>query len=305
MSVREQPHIFDFGTIQGSDVIPPRLETVYYSLLINGEDISNYIKGCIGSFDFEELSSGISSLTLTFADPEYAIVDARILYEDMPIEFEAGLTNGVRFDPLLTFKGYLSIPRISFPAGGIPTVVFACVDESHKLNRLYRNRTWDNMTPSNIARRIFDKYGMAYSVDEGTIQTKTTKSTDTTAQEEQKNSIPQSGQTDIQFLLSLAEQMEGGGTWRVFVKDNAGYFKKPLSMTATSKITLEYKTGEANLFSFEPTIKREEIKTEIMQEDIDGQTQKPNKETANEPVTPQGNNKIIFDKTGNTWDVIK
>ena len=117
------------------------------------------------------------------------------------------------------------------------TLTVKCLDLGTTIKKVGDNKIWENVTSSDIAKTIADKYGLTLVVD------KTTKKWD---------NLPQGNRSDLGFLHYLAKREAGNYT--VFIRNENLYFVKR-AINVSSRRTFEYNNGDGVVTSFEPAIK--------------------------------------------------
>ena len=205
-----------------------------YKIYIGGKLLDNTRMKNIQEIVYEENCTGSDLLQIYINDPDMKFLSDNILVEKTSIRFEAIYISSLGVKSNLTFKGYVSIIDVDFADDGVPQLVLQCMDNTYKMDRKLKKRTWEKTKRSTVASKIFKEYGFKTKIDS------TSKKVD---------SISQSNETDIAFLTKLAEEED----YLVYVEGDTGYFvKKPTSYK--SQATLKYKEAPYDIISFSPRI---------------------------------------------------
>ena len=221
---------------------------MYYTLSISGVEIDSYRKSLIEDITIQENASGSDVLSITISDPDFTFLDDNIFVEEVPVSFIGGISSN---ESPIKFDGFISIIDVNFPQEGIPSLVIHCMDESHLMNRRKRKRSWKNVRDSDVAESIYKEYGFK-TVIEPTPKV--------------RKNLSQSSQTDIDFVLGLANKQKDY-PFITYVKNGTAYFiKKPV--VEQSETDLGYRTGNGYLMSFNPRINKESKMEETDGSDI-------------------------------------
>ena len=188
----------------------------------------------IQEINFEENSTGSDLLQIFIHDPDMKFMEDSILVERATIRFESIYIDSMGEKSTLIFKGYISLIDIDFGDDGVPQLALQCMDSTYLMDNKLKKRTWEKTTRSKVATQILKEYGFKTKVD---------------STSEVLDSLSQSNETDISFLMKLAEEED----YLVYVEENTGYFvKRP--KTAPSQATLTYKELPFDVVSFAPRI---------------------------------------------------
>ncbi len=237
--------------------------TVTWRFWVNNIEIVDTKKACIKSLDLDELCDGSDTLTVTIIDPNFEYIDDNIFVDEAKIIFEHGFETDVERQK---FSGYISAIDISFPEDGSPTLTITCLDNSHLMNRKKKNRSWDKVTRADVVKKIAREYGFSTKIEPNytfaTIDT-----------------ISQSGQTDIEFLESLASDEREPFLCKL-IGTTLHYRKKGLLSDPVA--TVGYKTYPFDVISFSPQINKETKQEEITSADINASDKSLESYTAND-----------------------
>lgn len=227
-----------------------KTDATYWNIYINGVNLLGTRRDCITSFSIDELCDGSDTLTVSISDPNFEFIEDNIFLEDASVRLELGLYESTYRK---VFNGYISAIDINFPNDGVPVITLTCLDNSHLMNTVKNEQTWENVTRADVVREIATKYGFAVDID-GDYQFST------------QESISQSKQTDIEFLESLAgDERE---PFMCKLADNTIIYKKK-GLLNTPVITLGYKTFPFDVVSFSPQINKETHKEKVSDGNVD------------------------------------
>lgn len=240
-----------------------KITTVTWRFWVNNIEIAGAKKACIKSFDFDELCDGSDTLTVTIIDPNFEYIEDNIFVDEAKVILEHGFETDVERQK---FSGYISAIDINFPEDGSPTLTITCLDNSHLMNRKKKNRSWDKVTRADVVKKIAREYGFSTKIESNytfaTIDT-----------------ISQSGQTDIEFLESLAGDEREPFLCKL-IGTTLHYRKKGLLSDPVA--TVGYKTYPFDVISFSPQINKETKQEEITSADINASDKSLESYTAND-----------------------
>ena len=240
----------------------------YWNVFINGKELDEARKECIDSIDIVEQCDGSDTCTLVVNDPDFHYIEDNIFIEEATVSVVMGWHGDTH---RVTFTGYISAIDINFPDSGYPVLSIFCLDNSHVMNRKKKKRSWDNVTSADVIKKIAQEYGFKCVIKPGY----TFKKEDT---------ISQSNVTDIDFCESLAGKERVPFMCKLIGK-TLYYVKKGVLKDPTS--TVYYKKFPYDVISFSPKINKETKQEEVTSTDINTDTKKVDKATANDDNTPR------------------
>lgn len=223
--------------------------SIFWKLVVNGKEIKDRKRACINSINFSELCDGSDACTLNITDPDFIFIEDNIFIEEAKIYCEFGFNEDTFRHK---FNGYISAIDITFPEDGSPTVTITCLDKSHLMNRTKKERSWDNVTRADVVRKIAKEYGFKTDIEPNYNFSV-------------EETISQSGNTDIEFLESLASQEREPFMCKLV--DNTLIYRKK-GLLKASKKTLGYKIAPFDVISFSPQITKETRQEEIKKSNI-------------------------------------
>ena len=235
---------------------------------INGKELDLGRKSCISSIEIDEECDGSDSCTISICDPEFKFIEDNIFVEEATVSVEMGWHGDTH---RVTFTGYISAIDINFPDSGFPVLSIFCLDNSHVMNRKKKKRSWDKVTNADVIKKIAQEYGFKCVIESGY----TFKKEDT---------ISQSNVTDIDFCESLASNERVPFMCKL-IGNTLYYVKKGILKDPTS--TVYYKKFPYDVISFSPKINKETKQEEVTSADINTNTKKVDKATANDDNTPR------------------
>lgn len=227
--------------------------SIVYDLWISGTKMGPEKKLCINSIEIKETVVGSDVATIQIADPEFLYIEDNIFIEDNKIKITMGWDNTTH---RVEFNGYISAIDIDFNSSGIPQLTVTCMDNTHKMNRVKKDATFQNCTSADAVKKIVQSYGFQCVVD-GTYPFV------------KQETITQSQQTDIDFITKLASQEVHPFTARLV--GNTFYYVKMGNIT-TPTMSLTYRQYPHEIISFSPQINKETKKTAISNSTVDTAT---------------------------------
>jgi len=194
----------------------------------NGKEISN-----IESFNYEDSDEKdayaefrINGLALN-SKGQHLMNDSE-LQKDTDLQFQFGFIGGF-VSPMHEITIHEN--HLDYSAGRC-IVVLRCLDKGNVIKRIRTNMQWRNVTASQIAQQIADKYGMSARIS---------------PTEKVYKSICQSGLSDYQLLQKLAHE---NGSINCYVSNNTLVFEK-INFSKKSKRLL---TVGDNVIRFSTTV---------------------------------------------------
>lgn len=261
----------------------------YWNVYINGKELDSARKECIESIDMIERCDGSDACTLIVNDPDFYYIEDNIFIEEATVSIEIGWHGDTH---RVTFDGFISALDINFPETGYPVLSIYCLDESHKMNRKKKKRSWDNVTNADVVKKIAQEYGFKCVIEPG-YSFKT------------EDTISQSDSTDIEFCESLASKEREPFMCKL-VGDTLYYVKKGILKESTS--TLYYRKFPYDVVSFSPQINKETKKVEVSSADINTNDKSVDSAVANNETTSRDvagepvKTRVYNEKTGK-WEV--
>lgn len=265
----------------------PRLKTSYksdavltpvYDVWISGKKLSLERKSCITDINIKDTDVGSDTATLTISDPDFLFIEDNIFLEDNKIQIKHGFADS---SFRRTFTGYISAIDISFPQSGIPELSVTCMDNTHRMNRKKRNKTFKNTTSANVVKKIVKSYGYRCVIDSSYKFTK-------------QDSISQSDQTDIEFIQKLAQDEVRPFTARLSGK--TFYYVRKGKFTSVPTMVVTYKKYPYEIISFSPQINKESKQIEVKSSKVSSKKKKISKSKA----SPKTKTKTTPNTSGGT-----
>lgn len=271
----------------------------YYTVHINGKELSKDRRECLASISLDDLDDGSNTCTIVVNDPEFLYIEDNIFIEEATVFVEFGWWGETHRE---TFFGFISAVDISFPDNGFPQLSIFCLDNSHIMNRKKKTRSWDNVRRADVVKKIAAEYGFKCVIQSGYSSPK-------------EDTISQSGVTDIEFLENLAGEERDLYKCKL-IGDTIYYVKKGILKSPSA--TVSYKKGTFDVINFTPKINKETRQEEVEKSDINTNNKGVDsaiasnnttaREVQGEPVqttsAPGGNNYKYNPKTGK-WEVSK
>ncbi|HEX4520561.1 MAG TPA: VgrG-related protein [Gaiellaceae bacterium] len=187
---------------------------------------------------------------LRFSDPGLEKIDQFPIQIGSDIEVLLSAIDGTSLTS--TFKGKVVSLEPEFASG--TTLGFRAYDGSHQLHQTKTAATYQNMTASDIARKVAGRAG----IDVGTVDSGGVA----------YDFIQQNNETDWEFLWKLASRID----FEVLVLDHKLYFRKAGPPAGTQDISLKW--GDT-LISFNPRISGVQQVDEVTVRARNGQQAQP------------------------------
>jgi hypothetical protein len=228
-------------------------ESAYFGFMwrmyVNGAELDDSRRFAIQSIEIEERCDGSDTMAVTVADPDFLFIEDNIFAEEATIKLYGRWSHSAKF---FEFDGYISLIDIDFQEDGAPLLVLTCMDKSHLMNRGKKKRSWAKKTSKDVVSAIAMEYGFKTDIEEGYAF----KTQDT---------ISQSGQTDIEFLESLADGESI--PWMCKLVGDTIIYRK-LGLLGEPKAELAYREHPYTIKSFSPRIDKEGVPQETSQSDV-------------------------------------
>ena len=244
--------------------------SIYYEIWIGGNLLSIDRKECIEKITIKETVDGSDSCTLQISDPKMVFINDDIYQENKRVRV---VMRWQGYSHKVTFEGYISAVDIDFGSDGIPTLVITCMDNTYRMNKEKKTKTYKNKTSAQVVESIVKKYGYKCVIQSGYNFTK-------------QETISQSDQTDIELIVSLANSEIYPFT--ACLVGNTFYYVKRGKLASTPIHEMTYREFPNDIISFKP-----QINTEVV-EVTSGSTNTSNKKSN------VSNAKIDGSKTNNT-----
>jgi hypothetical protein len=231
--------------------------SLHYQIWIDNLALSPFENSLVEEIMYEDTSTGSDLVSITIVDPDYAIIGNPKIMKSTPCR----VAGGYRTDYRTWIDGYISAVDVDFPETGSPTMVIHVMDKSYIMNRVERKKVYKNMSYNDIAKKLAQTYGLAFSGDSSGEGGK------------KHESVTQSFETDIQFLIGLASEIG----FLVYYDSSASklYFKNKDSFTKQDPShSIWYRKDPFDIISFRPRIIQADKPDEFTDGDVDNKTKK-------------------------------
>lgn len=221
----------------------------FWQLWVNNIEITERARACITGLEFDYLCDGSDQLSISITDPDFIFIEDNIFIVDASVVARYGFVDDTDREE---YVGFIAAIDISFPEDGSPTLTITCMDNSHVMNRVKKNRTWDNVSRADVVRIVAAEYGYSVNIEPN-------------YDFQVQDTISQSNQTDIEFLEGLAgDERE---PFMCKITDNTIiYTKKGLLQSPVTEVG--YKTGDFSVMSFGPQITKETRKESVTDSNV-------------------------------------
>lgn len=242
--------------------IKEKVLSCYWSVYINGKEVLLPVKNCIESIDIDEKSSGSDTCTLSIRDKDLTFINEDIFAKQSKVKVVIGWNEDTYRS---TFSGYISAIDVDFGEDGIPKLSIFCLDKTHLMNTKKKRRSWDNVSRADVIEKIAKEYGFNFKKESG-------------YKFKVEENIAQSGQTDIEFIESLAKKERDPFLCKL-VGDTFYYVKK--KVTKKEKDSFVYRQFPYDIVSFKPRVNKETVREEVGKGDIRSVDKKVDSAVAN------------------------
>ena len=217
------------------------LRSIHYDVYIGGKLLGLDRKECIEKISIVETVDGSDSCVIQIADPDMVYINDNLYEENKRVKvvmYWHGYTHKV------TFEGYITAIDIDFGSGGIPSLVITCMDNTYRMNKEKKTRTFKKKTSAKVVETICKKYGFKCVIQSGYHFTK-------------QDTISQSDQTDIEFITGLANSETYPFTACLVGK--TFYYVKMGKLSSTPIHEMTYRDFPNDIISFNPQINTEVV----------------------------------------------
>ena len=223
----------------------------FAKVYIKGVELDKQRYAGIMDITFTETVNGSDSCTINIADTNGIFIEDNIFLEETPVHVVLGVNE---FESSVTFTGYINALDLDFPSSGVIALTLNCADNSHRMNRTKKSRSWSNTTSIDILIGILSEYGFNLKADSPhSFKNYDSKSQDDT--------------TDISFIESMLTD-ESLPCYAKMYNDNTFVYEL-LNFTADPKMDLHYKIAPYEVISFKPSITLEQLEEGVTKTEID------------------------------------
>lgn len=224
-----------------------QVRTPFFSIKVAGRELSEEKYKFVEEVTYEDHATGSDICSVTISDPNFEFISDPVFVTKAPFV----LTGGYKLKNRKLLDGFISAVDYIFPEDNTPQFVIHAMDKSHKMDGLLKKRTWKNKSRLDVAKLIAQENGFTFSGQSNKLSTK------------KEETISQSNQTDIEFIIGLAEECE----MLVYVKDNKVHFHER-NYAQYSSVTLAYRQNPFDIISFSPRVVQKDIPEEETESDI-------------------------------------
>jgi phage protein D/phage baseplate assembly protein gpV len=244
----------------------PLIEQMY--LKVGGSNVSEEIMDSIVSIEVDDSLLLPDMFSITLRDPSFTWTDSNNFDLGKSVEISVRGENGTI--KLLLGEITALEPEFSQTAG--PSLVVRGYDQSHRLHRAKRTKTFVQETDSDIVQKIARECGLKSDVD---------------STREVHEYVCQDNQTDMEFLQQRAQRIG----YRMYVEDDKLYFKQA---PQSEPDTPELEWGQ-NLLEFQARLTTAQQVTEV---NVRGWDPKNKQEIIGRATVPQDTPQVGESRTG-------
>jgi len=226
-------------------------------VVINGSPVSPEIKGAIVDVRVQDVLSLPCSAVIRITDPDVQLIDKDTLAIGNVLEVKAGAIDSRSTTSI--FKGEIVALEPEFSETSVEMVVRA-YDKSHRLQRGRAVKTYQQMSASDIVKRLCQEAGLAGSAD---------------STNGRYEFFMRKGETPRELIARFEREYD----YRFWLEDGSYKFKKanPPSAALTLKI-------RENLVAFRPRASAAEVSSEVT---VKGWNQKQKQAVVGTAASPQ------------------
>lgn len=214
-----------------------------YDMTLNGSDLTTKQRSCINAVNIMHSSKGADTMTVNVTDPDFVYINDDIFVDDVSITADVYFLNNNTKD---SFSGFISAIDITFPEDGNPTLVLNCIDETYRMTRGKKKRSWTNITSAAVVQAIAAEYGYQCVTEAGYAF-------------ETQETVAQDNTTDADFIDKLAQDEIEDFMFKLV--GNTLYYVKHAVIGEPSTY-LYYRSNDYSVKSFSPQINKETKKVE-------------------------------------------
>lgn len=241
----------------------------FFQITVAGKTLSDDRYRFIEEVTYEDHATGSDICSVTISDPNFEFISDPVFVTKAPFV----LVGGYRMRHRKLLDGFISAVDYIFPEDNTPQFIIHAMDKSHKMDGLLKKRTWKNKSRYEVAKIVAQENGFTFSGHATKLSTK------------KEESISQSNQTDIEFIIGLADECE----LIVYIKDNTVYFQARSYMQSASS-NFNYRKPPFDILSFSPRVVQKDLPEEEEDSDIDDKGKKQTgKADGSTPRTTPGN----------------
>lgn len=193
--------------------------------------LTNYID----SFDYEDCLNEDDMLTLKVVSKDFELLDNKQLKIGVNVFYKFGYLEGATSQ-----LRQARITDIEVSYAELIHITIKAYDLGQVMKRSKEQKIWKNITSSEIAKQIADKYGLKADIEK----------TDTI-----HNSLPQGSKTDFELLKYLAS-IEKNGSFHFYIKGDTLFFtRKKMDKTPRRLFIYRDNSPTAQMISFKPALR--------------------------------------------------
>lgn len=231
------------------------IKTPAFWIDINGKRLTEQQHNLIEEVTYEDHATGSDICSVTIADPLYEFISNPLFVKQTKFK----LTGGYLLKHRVMLEGYISAVDYEFLDDNTPAIILHAMDASHVMDRDEKKRTWNKKSRYQVAASIAKEYGLGFTCKPNAALNKV------------EETLSQSNQTDMGYLISMAEDAE----MIVYVKGNILYMnERNYSVSPQGKLV--YRNHPFTLIEFVPRVVQKDLPEEIDEQNIDdkGKTEK-------------------------------
>jgi phage protein D len=137
-----------------------------FELNVNGDPIPIPVMDALLDCTIENSLHLPDVCTIRFQDADFKWLDDSLFDEGNPVIVKGGMEHS---DSEVLFTGEITALEMDLTAHGVPTMVVRCYDRSHRLHRGHYNKTFQQMTDSDIVNQVGGAAGFSVQADSTSV----------------------------------------------------------------------------------------------------------------------------------------
>lgn len=228
-----------------------RYYSKYCYIYINGVELNEQRYRSITDVVYNQTIEGSDSVVISITDSDAIFIEDDIFIEDTPVKIVFGI-NEIKCE--WVFEGEINDIDLDFPEHGDITLNINCIDNSNRMNKVTKTRTFTNMRNVDIVKEIVESYGLNFKI----VNEFSFKNYD---------SISQDDISDLEFI----EQLRDDEVFPSYAKmyDPTTFCFQTITFVKPVICTLSYRINPFDIISFSPTISRSALQEGMLKSEVD------------------------------------
>lgn len=226
-------------------------QSYYCDIFIRGIELNRQQYESIVSVTLTQSMEGSDTVSISLIDTDALFIEDDIFVEDTQIKINMGCHE---INEITSFEGFITTIDLDFNSAGQISLDITCSDNSFKMDRENKTKTWENKLNVDIVKEIVSSYGFKFEMLNPFSYRNYV-------------SIAQDDMTDLQFIEKLRDEEVFPCYAKMHTPDTFCFqtitFNKPVVCN------LHYMLAPYDVISFSPTINRNQLKEGRLKSEID------------------------------------